>query len=470
MKNTKIICTIGPSSRNVNTLQQMVQAGMNVARINFSHGTDEEHQQTIDMLKQLRTDMQIPLAIMLDTKGPELRIGNFENGKISLREGDEFVFTTKQVLGNEKMVSVSYQNLHNDVVAGNTLLLNDGLLTFTVTKVEGQNIHTICNTDGVLSNHKGMHVPNVLLNMPFLSEADKHDLQFAVTNDLDFIAASFVSNADNVVEMKTYLESLGSTDIRIIAKIENQNGVDNIDQILKVADGIMVARGDMGVEIDFCHLPKIQKDLIKKANLVGKEVIVATEMLESMILNARPTRAEISDVANAVYDEASAVMLSGETASGKNPVKAVKTMADICSYVESTMNYYRRFLNRELNEKSITDTISHSACHSAFQLKAKAVVVSTESGKTARVVSKFRPNMPVMAFVLNPKTYYQLSLVWGVVPLFDPQVDTVEELVTIAKQEAKQRLHVRHNDIIVITAGIPLGEKGNTNLLQIEQI
>lgn len=470
MKHTKIICTIGPSCSDYETLKQMVSAGMNVTRINMSHGDHEEQQNKINTIKKLRKDLKMPLAIMIDTKGPEIRIKTFKEGKIQLKAGQKFTFTTDDIIGDQNIVSVTYVNLHKDIKVGDTILLNDGMLTFKVLEVVGTQIHCICENDGELSDKKGMHFPNTPLSMEFLTEHDKKDLLFAVKNDTDYIACSFVSNKQNVLDIKNFLAQNGMDDCRIIAKIENQTGVDNIDEILEVADGIMVARGDMGVEIDYCLLPQIQKNLIKKAKRNGKEVIVATEMLESMIKNPRPTRAEISDVANAVYDEASAVMLSGETANGKNPVKAVQIMANICTAVEKAIKYEKRFKNREINETSVTDLIAHSACNTAMILNAKAIIVSTESGKTARVVSKFRPNVPILTFVLNEKTFHQLSLVWGVYAIIDTKTTEISDLINKAQNEMKKILNSKPGDLFIVTAGLPLGEKGNTNLIQVEKV
>ena len=470
MKHTKIICTLGPSSSSYETMKRMVEAGMNVVRLNMSHGTHDEQQEKINTVKKLRGDLKLPLPIIIDTKGPEIRIKTFVDGKIALKKGQHFTFTTKDMVGNSERVSVTYAELPKDLVPGSTILLNDGLLSFEVTKIEGNEIHTICENEGILSDRKGMHFPGTHLSMQFLSDADKRDLEFAVKNDADFIAASFVNNAGNVTEMKEFIEKKGLKGCRIIAKIENQAGVDNIEEILDVADGIMVARGDLGVEIDFRMLPKVQKELIKRAQARGKEVIVATEMLESMIHNPRPTRAEISDVANAVYDETSAVMLSGETAMGKYPVKVVQVMAGICDYVENSIKYYNRFKARALNEASVTDTIAHASCNVAMQLNASAISVSTESGKTARMVSKFRPSVPIVAFVLNEKTYHQLSLSWGVYAINDKNAKNMEEVIEKSNREIKRVMGANVGDLYVITAGIPMGQKGSTNLIQVERI
>lgn len=470
MKNTKIICTIGPSSDNYNTLKSMHEAGMNVARINMSHGTHESHQQKINLIKNLRSDLGKPLGIMLDTKGPEVRIKSFENGAIEVTEGNEFIFTTDEVVGNEHMVSVTYHNLHNELKVGDHILVNDGLLTFEVIKIENTNIHTRCLIGGSLSNSKGMHFPGIHLNLEFLSERDKNDLMLAVHNDVEFIAASFVNYAKDVVELREFIESQGLTTCKIISKIESSIGVKNVEEIMEVSDGVMVARGDLGVELDYFKLPKVQKDIIRMAKAKGKDVIIATEMLESMIVKSRPTRAEISDVANAVYDEASAVMLSGETAVGKYPVKVVKTMAKICLYVESTIKYAKRFKTREVVDTSVTDTIAHSTCGISMQLGAKAIVVATESGKTARFVSKFRPSTPIIAIVTNEKSTHQLSLTWGVNAIENDNVTKISQLIEVANKEIKKMLSVTEGDKFVIVAGLPMNQKGSTNLIQVEKI
>lgn len=470
MKNTKIICTLGPASDNYETLKKMVEAGMNVARINMSHGSIPEQQEKVDIIKKLRDDLNIPLAIMIDTKGPEVRIKTFKDGKINLEKGDTFTFTTEDIIGDETKVAVTYSNLHKDIKVGNTILVSDGLIAFTVKEVKGNNIICTCENAGALSDRKGMNFPEIDLTMPFLSEADKKDLDFAISIDAEFIAASFVSTAINIIELKAYLESKGMTTAHIIAKIENHSGIENIDEIIEVSEAVMVARGDMGVEIDYYKLPRIQKSIIKKVTAKGKQVIIATEMLESMINNPRATRAEVSDVANAVYDETCAVMLSGETAMGKNPIKAVQVMANIAIHVEQNLKYEKRFGKRYEKTDSITDTISHSACNTALQLNAKAIIVATESGKTARMVSKFRPNTPILTFISNKKAYNQLSLVWGVYAINTPCAKDIKALLAMAQQKVSALSNVKKGDIFVVTAGLPLGEKGSTNLIQVEKV
>ncbi|MBQ2389487.1 MAG: pyruvate kinase, partial [Clostridia bacterium] len=360
MRKTKIVCTIGPASESEETLIGLCKAGMNVARLNFSHNTHEDHKRRIDLIKKVRQDLNLPIAIMLDTKGPEYRIKTFENGRVILNDGDSFTFTTENIIGNEKRVSVSYEKLTNDLSAGDTILLNNGLLSFKVTEVEGKNIHTTVVCGGELSDRKSMSFPGKVMKQKYLSDQDKEDIRFGIENGVDFIACSFVSNKQDLIDVHDFLETLGANEIELIAKIENQSGFDNIEEICKHCDGIMVARGDMGVEIAYEMLPAIQKKLITKCRMLGKRVITATEMLESMIHNPRPTRAEISDVANAVYDGTSAIMLSGETAAGKYPVQAVESMAKIAETTERNINYKKRFHNAEFETRNTVDAISHA--------------------------------------------------------------------------------------------------------------
>ena len=390
MRKTKIICTIGPASESEETLKQMCLAGMNVARLNFSHGTHPEHQQKIDRIKKVREELGLPIAIMLDTKGPEYRIRTFENHKITLKDGDTFIFTTDEVEGNNKRVSVSYKNLINELKIGDTILVNNGLLIFEVAKLKGNDAICKVIVGGEMSDRKSMNFPNHVMTGPYLSEQDKKDLLFGIKNEVDFVAASFVSTKQDLLDLRNFLNENGGSDIDIIAKIENRSGVENIEELCEIADGIMVARGDLGVEIPFVEVPAIQKYLIKKCRLLGKRVITATEMLESMIQNPRPTRAEISDVANAVYDGSSAIMLSGESASGKYPVAAVKNMAEIALYTEKNIDYAKRFRTTEYRIKDNTDAISHATCAMAIDTNAKGIVISSLSGNTVRMVSRFR--------------------------------------------------------------------------------
>ena len=470
MRKTKIICTIGPACENEKTLTEMCRAGMNVARLNFSHGTHEEHLEKIKLVKKVREKLDLPIAIMLDTKGPEYRIKTFKDGKISLNDGDVFTFTTEEVEGDQNHVSVTYKNLHNELVAGDKILLNNGLVVFEVTEISGASIITKVLTGGELSNRKSMSFPNKVLEQDFLSEQDKADLLFGIENDVDFIAASFVSRESDIRSMRDFLDDNGGKDIDIIAKIENRAGVDNIEDICNVADGIMVARGDLGVEIPFVELPTIQKYLIKKCRLLGKRVITATEMLESMITNSRPTRAEISDVANAVYDGSSAVMLSGETAVGKNPVAAVKSMAEIAEFTESGIDYKQWFLSTEFRIRNNIDAVSHSTCSMAVVTNAKCIVVASMSGQTARMVSRFRCPVDIIGMTINEKTWRKLNLSWGLTPVLSEEFTSVEVLFYKELCEAKRLKKLKKGDNVVLTGGQINGKPGNTNVIKLETI
>ena len=416
MRKTKIICTIGPASENEKTLIEMCKAGMNVARLNFSHGSHEEHEKKIALVKTVREKLDLPIAIMLDTKGPEYRIGTFADGKVEVNTGDRFTFTTDDIDGDATRVSVNYKDLIRNLSVGDRILVNNGLVIFEVKELDGND--AICEVviGGTLSNRKSMSFPNKVMPGPFLSEQDKADLLFGISHDVDFVAASFVSTKDDVVELREFLDANGGKNIDIIAKIENRSGVDNVEQICEVCDGIMIARGDLGVEIPFVEVPAIQKLLIKKCRMLGKRVITATEMLESMIYNPRPTRAEISDVANAVYDGSSAVMLSGESAAGKYPVEAVRNMAKIAEYTEQHTSYRERFLTSDFGIQNNLDAISHATFAMAIDVNAKGIVVCSVSGKTAMMVSRFRSPVDIIGMTTNPKVWRKLGLSWGVTP------------------------------------------------------
>ena len=469
MRKTKIVCTIGPATDSEEVMIGLCKAGMNVARLNFSHGTYEDHQYRIDLVKKVRTDLNLPIAIMLDTKGPEFRIKTFENGSIFLNVGDAFTFTADEVEGNERMVSVSYPNLPHELQVGDTILLNNGLLSFEVTAIDGANIHTTVVEGGELSNRKSMSFPGKVMKQKYLSDQDKADIAFGVQNGVDFIACSFVSCKQDLLDVRAYLDELKVTDVELIAKIENQSGVDNIEEICQHCDGIMVARGDMGVEIAFEKLPTIQKQLITKCRMMGKRVITATEMLESMIHNPRPTRAEISDVANAVYDGTSAIMLSGETAAGKYPVQAVKTMAKIAKTAEESINYRKRFYNVEFEIRNHVDAISHSTCGMAIDINAKAIVACSLSGMTARMVSRFRSPVDILGMTTDEGTWRKLALSWGVTPAMCEKFTSTDVLFYTAKKMAEQTMSLKKGDHIVITGGAP-GDTGNTSLIKIESI
>ncbi len=471
MRKTKIVCTIGPASDTDEILTGLCQAGMNVARLNFSHGVHADHQRRIDTIKNVREKLGLPIAILLDTKGPEYRIKTFDGGKINLSDGAEFIFTTEDVVGNEKRVSVSYNRLTDELSVGDTILLNNGLLSFEVVEIAGTDIKCRVTIGGELSDRKSMSFPGKVMKQEYLSEQDKKDIKFGVENGVDYIACSFVSNKQDLIDVHEYLKTLGADDdIELIAKIENQSGVDNIDEICKVCDGIMVARGDMGVEIPFEQLPNIQKKLITKCRLLGKRVITATEMLESMINNPRPTRAEISDVANAVYDGTSAIMLSGETAAGKYPVQAVSTMAKIAETTESGINYKKRFYTSEFEIRNMVDAISHSTCGMSIDIKAKAIVACSLSGKTARMVSRFRAPVDIVGLTTNERTWRKLALSWGVIPAMCEEFTSTDVLFYTAKKIATKSLSLKKGDRIVVTGGDTTGKSGNTNLIKIEEI
>ena len=470
MRKTKIVCTIGPASETEEILTGLCKAGMNVARLNFSHSTHEEHQRRIDLIKKVRSELKVPIAIMLDTKGPEYRIKTFKNQKIMLKDGDYFVFTSDDIIGDETRVAVSYPNLPNELSVGDTILLNNGLLTFEVVNISGTNIECSVIIGGELSDRKSMSFPGKVMKQEYLSEQDKKDIAFGVQNDVDYIACSFVSKKQDLIDVHNYLKELNADDIELIAKIENQSGFDNIEEICEACDGIMIARGDMGVEIPFKMLPAIQKKLITKCRLLGKRVITATEMLESMINNPRPTRAEISDIANAVYDGTSAIMLSGETAAGKYPIESVKTMAEIAETTESNIHYNKRFHNAEFKIRSSVDAISHSTCGMAIDLDAKAIVACSLSGMTARMVSRFRPTVPILGLTTDERSYRRLSLSWGVIPAMCERFSSTDVLFYTAKKIAETDLGLNKGDKIIITGGDTSGTSGNTSLIKIEHI
>ncbi len=472
MKKTKIICTLGPASDNEKVLSELIDAGMNVARLNFSHGTHEDHAAKIAMIKNLRNKKKVPLPIMLDTKGPEFRIKTFKDGKIKLKDGDTFTFTTEDIVGDKTRVSVSFKGICEQMNAGDRILLNNGLMIFEVVKVETPNV--ICKTlvGGELSNRKSMFFPDKELNMVYLSEQDKADLKFGVEQGVDFIAASFVSKAQDVVDIRNWLRECGSPDgeIEIIAKIESRAGVNNLSEILKVCDGVMVARGDLGVEVPFEELPSIQKSIIKACRIVGKRSITATEMLESMVKQPRPTRAEISDVANAVYDGSSAIMLSGETAAGAYPVEAVKAMAKIARQAEANTSYIAHIKESDYKITRLSEALAHSACTLAQDIGAKVIVVCTRTGGTARTVSRFRPMIDIIGMTTDERAYRKLALSWGVIPVMSEEFYSVDVLFHYAKRAAIRTGLVQNGDTIVLTGGTPNGKSGNSNLINVETI
>ena len=470
MRKTKIICTIGPASEDEEILTKMCLAGMNVARVNFSHGTHEEHHRKIETIKRVREKLGLPIAIMLDTKGPEYRIRTFKDGKIMLKEGEPFTLTVDDVEGDETRVSVNYAGLVNDLKPGDRVLLNNGLLSLVVDDIEGHDIHCTVTDGGELSNRKSMSFPNKVLNQVYLSEQDKQDMLFGIEHDVDYIACSFVSVRQDLIDVNNFLNANGGGHISLIAKIENQSGIDNIEDICEECEGIMIGRGDMGVEIPYEELPAIQKKLITKCRMIGKRVITATEMLESMIYNPRPTRAEISDVANAVYDGTSAIMLSGETAAGKHPVEAVAVMAKIALATEENINYRKRFRSTEFQTHSTVDAISHATCGMAIDIGAKAIVVCSLSGMTARMISRFRSPVDILGITTSEHTWRKLALSWGVVPTMSVEYKSTDVLFYVATQLAREKLGLKSGDKIVITGGVPSGQSGNTNLIKVEVI
>lgn len=470
MRKTKIICTIGPSSQKEDVLREMIKAGMNVARLNFSHGTYEEQKAKIDIVQKVRDELKLPIAIMLDTKGPEYRIGTFKEGKITLNDGDSFIFTTDDCEGDNTRVSVSYKSLQKELRRGDTVLVNNGLVIFEVESVNGNDILCSVVTGGELSDRKSMSFPGKVLKQKFLSDRDKEDILFGLKNGIDFVAASFVSNKENVADIRKLLDENGGEDVEIIAKIENQAGVDNIDEICEIADGIMVARGDLGVEIPFVEVPSVQKYLIQKCRLLGKRVITATEMLESMIHNPRPTRAEISDVANAVYDGSSAIMLSGETAAGRYPVESVRNMAEIAEYTENHIDYIKRFKEKEYHIKNTIDAISHATCQMAIDVDAKCIVVNSISGQTVRMVSRFRCPVDILGITTNERAWRQLSLSWGVTPCLGKEYDSLDVVFYQALFNACERFELKAGDNVVLTGGLMNGNSGTTNTIKVETI
>lgn len=470
MRKTKIVCTLGPASDTEEIIRGLCLSGMNVARLNFSHNTHEDHLRKIEIVKKVRAELNLPIAIMLDTKGPEYRIKTFKDGKITLSDGDEFTFTTDDVIGDNHKVSVSYAGLTSELNPGDTILLNNALLSFKVMEIEGANIKCKVTCGGELSDRKSMSFPGKVMKQKYLSEQDKKDILFGVQNDVDYIACSFVSCKQDLIDVHEYLGEINADRIELIAKIENQSGVDNIEEICQYCDGIMVARGDMGVEIPFENLPTIQKKLITKCRLLGKRVITATEMLESMIHNARPTRAEISDIANAVYDGTSAIMLSGETAAGKYPIQAVQTMAKIAETTESNINYKKRFYTSEFQIRNPADAISHATCGMAIDIDAKAIVACTLSGMTARMVSRFRAPVDIIGLTTDEKTWRRLALSWGVIPAMCEKFTSTDVLFYTAKKITASTLDLKKGERIVITGGDRTGSSGNTNLIKIEEI
>lgn len=470
MRKTKIICTIGPASENEEVLTKMCLAGMNVARLNFSHGTHEEHEKKIALIKSVREKLGLPIAIMLDTKGPEYRIRTFKDGKVMVREGADFIFTVDEVEGDENRVSVNYKQLNQDLKPGDIVTVNNGMVKFQVREIVGCEIRCVCLIGGELSNRKSMSFPKKIMSGPYLGEQDKADILFGIQQGVDFIAASFVSTKQDVLDIQALLDANGGSDIEIVAKIENQSGVDNVEDICSVCGGIMIARGDLGVEIPFVEVPVIQKRLTRKCRLMGKRVITATEMLESMIHNPRPTRAEISDVANAVYDGTSCIMLSGESAAGKYPVESVRAMAEIAEYTEHHTDYKRRFLATEYTGQNNLDCISHAVCSMAIDVGAKGIVVCSTSGRTAMLVSRFRTPVNIIGMTTDRKIWRRLSMSWGVTPVLAEKFPSMDVMFYYARKAAVTVLGLKEGDNILLTGGPVDGSSGNTNTIKLEVI
>lgn len=473
MRKTKIICTLGPSSSDESTLREMMRLGMNVCRFNFSHGTHEEHREKLSTVKRLREELKLPVATLLDTKGPEIRLRDFEGGSAVLAAGERFTITTREVMGDASIGSITYAGLPGDVTAGSRILIDDGLVELVVESIQDTDIHCTVKNGGKISNHKGINVPGVSLSIPYLSEADKADLLFGIREGFDFVAASFVRSAQDVLAIKDFLGENGGRHIKIISKIENAEGVQNLDEILAVSGGIMVARGDLGVEVDMQEIPVLQKMMIRKCYTAGKVVITATQMLESMSTHPRPTRAEVNDVANAIYDGTSAIMLSGETAAGQYPLEALKTMATVAERTERDINYQARFRRRDSGPvtSNITDAISHATCTTALDIGAVAIIPISKSGRTARMVSKYRCSIPIIGCTTDEVTYRQLAITWGVIPVMCPEQPDTDTLFTAAVQSALEQSHIlQDGDLVVLTAGLPLGVSGTTNLLKVQTV
>ena len=470
MRKTKIVCTLGPSTDREEVLRDMILSGMNVARFNFSHGNYDEHRRRLDALKKIRTELGVPVAALLDTKGPEIRLKQFAGGKAHLKTGQTFTLTTREVEGSAEVCSITYKDLPGDLAVGSTVLLADGLISMTVTSLSDTDIQCRVDNGGPISNNKGVNVPGVRLSMPYMSQRDKDDILFGIEQGFDFVAASFTRSAQDIQEIRRLLNA-GDSKMRIIAKIENREGVDNIDEILAAADAVMIARGDMGVETDFTEIPMIQKNIIFHSFSSGKPVITATQMLESMMENPRPTRAEITDVANAIYDGTSAIMLSGETAAGKYPVEAVRTMAAIAERTENDSSYFGHLRKAPADTRmSIAAATAHAAATTAADIKADAVVTVSKSGETARLLSKVRPATPIIACVMEEAVQRHLALSWGVTPLMMPYAHDTDELIDLSVKAAEEAGLVQSGDLVVVTAGVPVGVSGTTNMIKVHLV
>ncbi|HKM00558.1 MAG TPA: pyruvate kinase [Sedimentibacter sp.] len=468
MRKTKIVCTIGPSSQDEGIFRELVLSGLNVARLNFSHGTQIEHKEKIDTIKKIREELKSSTAIMLDTKGPEIRLKDFENGQVELIKDQEFILTTRDIIGNDKIVAVTYEQFPQDVKPGDKILIDDGLISMEAIEIiNDTDIKCLVKNAGIIKNKKGINVPNVNINLPSLTDKDISDIKFGIEQEIDYIAASFIRNADDVIAIRRVLDDENADHIMIISKIENRQGVENIDEIIEVSDGIMVARGDLGVEIPAEEVPLVQKMLIKKCNDAGKPVITATQMLDSMIRNPRPTRAEVSDVATAIFEGTDAIMLSGETASGCYPVEAVITMARIAVMIEKSLNYDELLTSKNSSTHSITDSISYATCKSCLDLKASAIISATSSGYTAAAVSKFRPIAPIIAATQSQEVMRKLQLNWGVYPIQIEKLYSTDLIIEKSVEKALELGYLKNGDLTIITAGVPVGVSGSTNLLKI---
>ena len=471
MNKTKIICTIGPASEDRETLKKLMNAGMNGARFNFSHGTHEEQKEKMDMIKEVREELGLPVPIILDTKGPEIRTGNFGDGSVELKEGQKFTITTENMIGNGDVCSTTYKELPKDVKPGDKILIDDGLIELTVDKVGEYEIQTTVNNGGMIKDKRGINVPGVSVNLPAITENDKKDILFGITQNIDFIAASFIRKGKDVDYLRKFLNENDGDSVRIISKIENKEGIDNIDDIIDASDGIMVARGDMGVEIPAEDVPLTQKSIIRKCNRKGKFVITATQMLDSMIRNPRPTRAEVADVANAILDGSDVVMLSGETAAGKYPVESVEMLVNVAKSTEKGIDYDGTIKkHRASMEHSVTNAIGYATCSSAESLGAEAIIAPTTSGYTARVMSSFRPQCPVISYSTSRRVMRRLALVWGVIPYYHEYMDEADVFFANVIEEAKHEGLIKDGDLIVLTAGLPLGIGGKTNMMRIHTV
>lgn len=470
MRKTKIICTIGPASESEERLRELMLAGMNVARFNFSHGSHEEHKAKFDRVIKVSSELKLPVATLLDTKGPEIRLKDIEGGKTELVSGQKFILTTEEILGNNEKVTITYKGLKDDINVGTTILIDDGLIEMVVDEINETDIICSVVNGGPISNHKGVNIPGAALSMPYISDMDRSDIMFGCDMDFDFLAASFVRCKEDILEVRKIIEEHGSH-MKIIAKIENMQGIRNLDEILEAADGIMVARGDMGVEIPMEEVPIVQKQMIKKAEALGKHVITATQMLESMIKNPRPTRAEATDIANAIYDGTTAIMLSGESAAGLYPVEAVKTMAKIAERTEEDIDYNSRLRRRkDIDNIDTTTAISHATCTTAMDLKAAAIVTVTISGFTAGMIARYKPSCPIIACSVSPRTCRQLNLAWGVTPIWIARESTAEDLFDEAVHAAEKEGYIKKGDKVVLTAGVPLGVSGRTNMIRVVEV